>query len=131
MELKRIVRDLTYNIEPKPEGGFIARATDPTVPPVEAASREELLQKIKEEVAANLASEFPGLKLSLGTQKLKGAFDIEHKPGGGFAIHSPDANAAQIGNFPITPESSTGWAIFGFLLALLVVATLTYFFLHP
>jgi hypothetical protein len=130
MELKRIVRDLTYNIEPKPEGGFIAHATDSTVPPVEAASREELLQKIKAEVAANLASEFPGLKLPLGNQELKGAFDIEHTPRGGFAIPSADANAPQSGNSPITPESSRGWTTFSFLLALLVVATLTYFFVH-
>jgi hypothetical protein len=130
MQLKRIVRDLTYNIEPKPEGGFIAHATDPTVPPVEAGSREELLEKIKAEVAANLASEFPGLKLPLGNQQLKGAFDIEHTPGGRFAIQPSDANAPQIGNSPITPESSRGRTIFSFLLVLLVVATLAYFFIH-
>ena len=40
MELKRLITHFTYRIEPKPEGGFIAHATDPTVPPLEAPTRE-------------------------------------------------------------------------------------------
>jgi len=31
---------------------------------------------------------------------------------------------------PITPESSSSWTIFRFLLTLLVIAALMYFFLH-
>lgn len=93
MELQRLVTHFTYRIEPKPEGGFIAHATDPAAPPLEAASREELLRKIQEKIAANLASEFPGLKLPLENQELKGAVHIERTPGGGFAIHSADPNA--------------------------------------
>lgn len=126
MPTKRIVRDLTYNIEPKPEGGFIARATDPTVAPVEAPTREELLQKIKAEATANLASEFPGLKLPLGKREF--IFHCERTSGNGFAIPSADANAPQIGNSPITPESSNASTIFKLFLVLLVVATLIYFF---
>jgi hypothetical protein len=96
MQLQRLVTHFTYRIEPNPDGGFIARATDPTTPPLEAASREELLQKIQAKIAANLASEFPGLKLlSLG-KELKGAFHIERTPTGGFALHSADSNAPPI-----------------------------------
>ena len=93
MELKRLITHFTYRIVPKPEGGFIAHATDPTVPPLEAPTREELQRKIQENIAAGLASEFPGLKLPLENQQLKFAFHIERKPGGGFAIHSADPDA--------------------------------------
>jgi hypothetical protein len=96
MELKRLITHLTYRIEPKPEGGFIGHATDPTAPPLEAASREELIQKIQAKIAANLASEFPGLKLPLENQEVKSAFHIERTPDGGFAIHSADPNAPPI-----------------------------------
>ena len=96
MELKRLITHFTYRIEPKPEGGFIAHATDPAVPPLEAPTREELQRKIQANIAAGLASEFPGLKLPLENQQLKFAFHIERKPGGGFAIHSADPNAQPI-----------------------------------
>ena len=218
MELKRLITHFTYRIEPKPEGGFVAHATDPTVPPLEAPTREELQRKIQENIAAGLASEFPGLKLPLENQQLKFAFHIERKPGGGFAIHSADPDApliegatheeieshfaeklmafvgkyfipelsqalaaqgsgdikvfvnrktgftvnagshtiqtddvtikdaklvdaktanASLGsvgdamdNSPITPETSSSWTIFRFLLALLIIAAMMYFFLH-
>ena len=96
MELKRLITHFTYRIDPKPEGGFIAHASDPTAPPLEAPTREELQRKIQENIAAGLASEFPGLKLPLENQQLKFAFHIERKPGGGFAIHSADPNAQPI-----------------------------------
>src|SRR5215471_15383935 len=96
MELKRLITHFTYRIEPKPEGGFIAHATDPGVPPLEAPTREELQQKIQTNIAAAVAAEFPGLKLPLENQQLKFAFHIECKPGGGFAIHSADPNAQSI-----------------------------------
>ena len=96
MELKSLITHFTYRIELKPEGGFIAHTTDPTVPPLEAPTREELQRKIQENIAAGLASEFPGLKLPLENQQLKFAFHIERKPGGGFAIHSADPDAPLI-----------------------------------
>jgi hypothetical protein len=96
MELKRLITQFTYRIEPKPEGGFIAHATDPSVPPLEAATREELQRKIQAAIAAGLASEFPGLKLPLESQELKFNFHIEPQPGGGFAIQSADPNAKAI-----------------------------------
>ena len=218
MELKSLITHFTYRIEPKPEGGFIAHTTNPTVPPIEAPTREELQRKIQANIAAGLASEFPGLKLPLENQQLKFAFHIERKPGGGLAIHSADPNAppiegatheeieshfaekliafvgkhfmpelsrelaaqgsgdikvfvnrktaftvnagsttiqtddvtredAKLGdtktanasfgsagdaidNSPITPETSSSWTIFRFLLALLSIAAMMYFFLH-
>jgi hypothetical protein len=96
MELKRLITHFTYRIEAKPEGGFVAHATDLTIPPLEAATREELQQKIQTNIAAALAEEFPGLKPPVNDQELKFAFHIEQKPGGGFAIHSADPHVQPI-----------------------------------
>jgi hypothetical protein len=96
MDLKRLVTHFAYKIEPKPEGGFIARATDPTVPPLEAPTREELQQKIPQNILSALTVEFPALKLPLDGKKLQMSFHVEHTPGGGFSIHSSDPNAAVI-----------------------------------
>src|SRR4051794_39162471 len=52
MEIKRTISRVIYCIEPKPEGGFIARCDDPTVPPLEAASRFELEQQIRDKVTS-------------------------------------------------------------------------------
>ena len=96
MDIKRLITHFTYRIEPKPGGGFIAHATDPAVAPLEAATREELQQKIQANIAAALAVEFPGLKLPVDNRQLKFAFHVERTPEGGFAIHSADANAKPI-----------------------------------
>jgi hypothetical protein len=129
MEFKRRVTNFTYRIDPRPEGGFIAHATDPTAPPLEAASREELLQKIEVEIAANVASKFPGLSRPLEKQ-LKSAFHLDGMPSDGFATHSANPNEPATGESPIIPKGGPGRTIFRFLFALLVVATLLYFFSH-
>lgn len=90
MEFKRLITQFTYAIVPKPEGGFIAHASDPNVPPLEAPTREELQQKVQATIMAGLAQQFPGLKLPLQGQESKFNFHIESKPGGGFALHSAD-----------------------------------------
>jgi hypothetical protein len=101
VELKRIISTFTYRIEAKPEGGFVAHASDPNLPPLEAPTRQELQQKIQANIGAALAAEFPGLKLPSGdhasaNKELKFDFHIEAKPGGGFTLHSNDPNAAPI-----------------------------------
>lgn len=96
MDLKRLVTQFAYRIEAKPEGGFIARASDPSAPTLEAPTRQELQNKIREKIFAAVSAEFPGLKLpSDGTQR-QFAFHIEHTPGGGFSIHSADPSAEVI-----------------------------------
>jgi hypothetical protein len=90
MDLKHLIMRLAYKIEPNPAGGFIARTTDPTVPPLEAPTREELQEKIREDML-NLLSAETGANLPAGGKHLQ--FHVEHKPGGGFTIHSADPNA--------------------------------------
>src|SRR5438309_694326 len=94
MEIRRLITHFTYRIEPKPEGGFIAHTTDPSVPPLEAPTREELQQTIQANIAAAVAAEFPGLKLPLENKEVKFAFHIEHKPGGSFRPGNSAATAA-------------------------------------
>jgi hypothetical protein len=101
VELKRLISTFTYRIEAKPQGGFIAHASDPSLPPIEAPTRQELQQKIQANINAALAAEFPGLNLPpgnlpSGNKELKFDFHIEAKPGGGFTLHSSDPNAAPI-----------------------------------
>ena len=98
MDLKRIISTFTYRIEPKPQGGFIAHANDPSLPPLEAPTRMELQQKIQANIGAALAREFPGLNLpsgsaASGSKELKFNFHIEAKPGGGFSLHSHDLHS--------------------------------------
>jgi hypothetical protein len=65
MEIKRTISRIAYRIEEKPEGGFIARCSDPNVPPLEAASRFELEQQIQAKITAEMESQIPGLEISL------------------------------------------------------------------
>ncbi|HEX7894295.1 MAG TPA: hypothetical protein VF447_08905 [Terriglobales bacterium] len=96
MEINRLVSKYVYRIEPKPDGGFIARASDPSVPSIEAASREELQQKIQAAVFAGLGADFPGFKLPANAGDMKFAFHVERTPGGTFDIHSSDPNSAPV-----------------------------------
>jgi len=93
VDIKRLVSTFTYRIEAKPEGGFIARASDPNLPPIEAATRFELRQKIQDNINAAMAAQFPGLNLPAKSPQVKFDFHIEAKPGGGFSIHSAGAGS--------------------------------------
>jgi hypothetical protein len=90
MELKNLVKQFSYRIEAKPEGGFIARSTDPAVPALEASTREELQRQIAEKFSAALAESFPGLKIPVQGKTSKFEFHIDRKPDGGFSVHSTE-----------------------------------------
>ena len=96
VELKRLISHFTYRIEPKPEGGFVAHSSDPSVASIEAATRAELQQKIQSSIAAALWTEFPGLKLPLENKEVNFAFHVEHAPDGGFILHSTDGKEPPI-----------------------------------
>jgi len=92
MELKHLTK-IIYRIEPKPEGGFIASAVDPTVAPLEAPTRGELQQKIQAQIAAELGAELANLKLPFGKKLVD--IQIERKPGTSFTVHPTGANMPQ------------------------------------
>src|SRR6266481_3341220 len=52
VELKRIISTFTYRIEAQPEGGFVAHASDPNLPALQAPTRQELQQKIQANIGA-------------------------------------------------------------------------------
>ena len=81
MQLKHLIQQFSYRIESKPECGFIARATDPTVPPLEAPTREQLQEKIQENLIVALSEAFPSLKLPVQNRQLRFEVHIERKPG--------------------------------------------------
>ena len=96
MELKRIISSISYRIEEKPGGGFIALASDSQAPSLEAPTRTELEEKIRSRVIEALAAQFPGLKLPLESKDFNLSFHVEPKPGGGFVMRSNDENAPPI-----------------------------------
>ena len=100
MDLKRLVTQFAYEIEPKPEGGFIAHATDPAIPPLEASTREELQHMIQQKVFSALAAEFPQLRPSADGKTRELQFHIDHTPDGETSIQAADPNT------PATPASS-------------------------
>lgn len=108
MELKRLVQQCVYRIEPKPEGGFIARASDPNVPPLEAATREELQQKIQAKLVAALGAAFPGFQLPQQGKQVSVAMHVDRNPGGGFTVHSD--NPATPGFNPAAQEKLDHYA---------------------
>jgi len=96
MEIKRLVSKYVYRIEPKPDGVFIARATDPNVQSLDAPTREELQQKIQSTILAGLSADFPGLKLPPQSHEMKFSFHVEKQPDGTFDIHSSDPSASPV-----------------------------------
>lgn len=102
MDIRHLIQRFIYKIEPKSEGGFIARPNDPSAPTLEAPTREELQQKIQANLAAALAEAFPGMKLPLASQQVKWEVHVERKPGGGFTVHSEEP--APPGTAPATHE---------------------------
>jgi|SRR5215469_2193356 len=50
MDTKTITTKFRYRIEPKPEGGFIARAEEGSAETLEGATREEVQQKIDDKL---------------------------------------------------------------------------------
>jgi hypothetical protein len=91
MEIKRTISRIAYRIEPKPGGGFIARCSDPNVPPLEAASRFELEQQIKAKITGEMESQFPGLKIPLDQSQTK-SITFSTKPNGSIFSSSSDSS---------------------------------------
>jgi hypothetical protein len=75
MELKHLVQQFVYRIEPKP---------------LEAPTREELQQKIQAKLVAALGETFPGLRLPPAGKQVQVEFHIGRKQGGGFTVRSDE-----------------------------------------
>jgi hypothetical protein len=91
MEIKRTISRIVYRIEPKPEGGFIARCSDPNMPPLESATRFELERQIQAKITAEMESQFPGLKIRLDQSEPK-SITLTTKPDGSMFSESGNSS---------------------------------------
>lgn len=135
-----------YRIEPRPGGGFIARpeanrSDGQTMEPIEAATQEELQQKIEAKMTELLQQQVPNIfKLGgidlfklVGTDtKLDGKINITTQSVSGKTITTrhdapPGSDVLNVST-PIVPSSSGGTMLR--VLAVLIVLILLYAFFH-
>jgi hypothetical protein len=57
MEIKRCTTQFSYRIEQKPDGGYVAIPSDPSMETLEGASQQEVQAKIKNKINAFLGEE--------------------------------------------------------------------------
>ena len=134
----------------------MAHSTDPSQPPIEGATREEVEQHLAERLAGALGSNLlPELSRALGKPSDSGDVKVFVNRKVGFSVNVgprkftlgkvrgfPPVSIIQAqdvqnesgvdlaGNSPIVPEAAGNWRLFRFLLGLLALAALIYFFLH-
>ena len=96
MESKRITTQVSYRIERKLDGGFVAHPTEGNGTTLEAPTREDLQEKIREQSLSSAFAEFPGLKQALDNKTPGTTFHIDRKPCGDFAAHADDPIASVI-----------------------------------
>lgn len=84
MHIRRTVTSFSYKIESKPEGGFIARSSDPSIPSLEAETREELQKQIQAKVASVVSAETGGLGSPFGNKEIS----LRFNPKANFSLHA-------------------------------------------
>jgi len=92
MDIANTVSRIAWRIERKPEGGYIARCSDTSVPPLEGATEAEVKEKVREQITAELAAKFPALKIDISKPLSKFAsFDTKFD----LAVSKPGDPSAQ------------------------------------
>jgi len=148
--LKKLFAEVVYRIEENPGGGFRAVPNDPGGETIEAATKAELMQKMREKLTALIGNEIPrdllsklgGMKLGdikvlnvekdvhvSGQPSFGNAFQKASQPG--LLQPTPPQDSNSMG--PILPgEQSTGGIgkILLFVLALTAIVALIYYALH-
>lgn len=148
MEIKKSTTHFSYKIEQKPEGGFIARSTDPGVEPIEGATQEEVIQKIQARAMTPFGEKlaggfkFGGLNVNV-TRKVnvttwtkgtsaKGSDAAEQRLLHQVASDPEAQKMFQDAGFvsPVERSSDSSGTALRVLAALIAIAALVYFFLH-
>ena len=129
--------NIRYRIDAKPEGGFVATSSDPGMPAIEGATREEVQQKIEAAITDMISKELPTV-FKLGNLSVRLNSNIKFStrtgsssPAASDALANSPAQAVLPSSAaPIVPERGSGtvlWIIVG----LMVLAALIYFsYLH-
>jgi predicted RNase H-like HicB family nuclease len=60
MTTKTTTARFSYNIQAKPEGGFVASPADPAMETIEGSTREEVEQKIQAKITEMIGAQLPG-----------------------------------------------------------------------
>ena len=114
---------ISYRIEPKPEGGFVATSSDASMPRIEGASREEVQQKINTAIEQVISAQLPtvlklgkiNLKLNTNIKVTTRTAPVSQTPSDSPSNATPPTASGQSAA-PIVPEPSTGrvmWVIVG------------------
>ena len=129
------VTKFVYRIEPNPAGGFIARPSDPSLEPIEGATREEVQQKIQAKITEMIQSQLPTeLKLGPLNVKINRKVTVTTR-----STTTPDANvqlpsaqnlATQNTLDATAPSSETISTILRVTAGVLALLTLMYFLLR-
>jgi hypothetical protein len=125
----------SYRIEPKPEGGFVATPSEPGMPTLEGATREEVQQKIETTITDMVTSQMPTMfKLGLSLMVNRKINITSHAAAASQASDLvstvPGQEVLSTGDAPIVPERSSS-AVLWVLGGVMVLAALIYFsYLH-
>lgn len=137
MEITKTITKVMYRIEPKPGGGFIARAdTDQSsgqaMEPIEAATQEELQQKIEAKMTELIQQQMPTIfKLGGIDVAVNRKVNITTQSASGKTITSrqealpPGSDLVNL-SAPIVPSTTGGTMLR--VLAVLIVLILVYAF---
>jgi predicted RNase H-like HicB family nuclease len=127
----------SYRIEPKPEGGFVAKPAEPGLPTIEGATREEVQQKIQEAITDMIGKQLPAI-FKLGNLSLRLNSNINFttrtqsnaQTGMNALSNAPVQSSMLTDTAPIGPERSSS-AVLWVLAGLMLLAALIYFsYLH-
>ena len=130
VDIKTTVTKLTYRIEDKPGGGFIARSDDPAAETFDGATREEVQQKIDDKLMA-LVGDLLHHKIKIGdsvnvsfTEKVSTKFATS-KPSQTLAANTTFAPSSE----PRFESGGTFWRWLALLVA--IGAMILYFLRRP
>jgi hypothetical protein len=124
----------SYRVEPNPNGGLIARPSDPSMPTIEGATTEEVQQKIQAKLTEMIDQQLPtNFKIGGMNVTVKSKVNVVTRTAPGLGASPSSASMAQealpAGNLPITSSDRLG-TILRTAAAVLALLALVYFMLR-
>jgi hypothetical protein len=131
----RTTTKISYRIEEKPEGGFIARPSDPAMGILEGVSKEEVQQLVQEKMRSLLGQQIPDLSANPRNINMTVNSNVR------FRLVSQNSSGQQSNSQPGLPPSgghaisvslnvSSLGRIVRFVITVIVVSALVYFWRH-
>lgn len=140
MEISKTTTKFSYKIEPKADGGFIARPSDPSMEAIEGATKEEVEQKIQDMIKQAVLSRFSNFKFGGVNVNVKTNFNVTTRHANasdaGTLLSSEAEQAGMIqpspGEFagPTTKSSDTTGTLLRVIAAVIALGAIVYFLLN-